>query len=176
MTTTLFFHVFTGSIALLAGAVALGVRKGGQWHRQSGMVFVISMLIMSSSGAIIAATSMKRVSVVAGLLAFYLVLTALLTVNPVSVVRERLLNIIATLIGLTTAMIGFYFGYLATQTAKNALDGYPAPLYFVFASIALLLRPDEVLSRIAHSAILKVSNNTLRGFAQQLHMIVGCRA
>jgi hypothetical protein len=77
-----------------------------------------------------------RVSVVAGLLAFYLVATALLAVNPVSVAHERQLNITAMFIGLTTSILGIYFGYLATQTAKGALDGYPAPIYFIFASVA----------------------------------------
>ncbi len=139
MTIALFLHILTGSIALAAGAIALAVTKGGKWHRKSGIVFVIAMLVMSSMGALIAAMSMIRISVVAGLLAFYLVATAMLTVRqPSDATRRRTLEIATMLIGFATSIFGFYFGYLATLSAKNTLDGYPAAIYFVFASIALI--------------------------------------
>ena len=42
-----------GLVALVAGAVAMAAEKGGGRHRQAGMVFVYSMLIMSASGALL---------------------------------------------------------------------------------------------------------------------------
>jgi len=38
---------------------------------------------------------------------------------------------------------------------------------------ALLLRPDEVLSRITHPAILEIANNALRGSVEHCHVLVG---
>jgi hypothetical protein len=37
----------------------------------------------------------------------------------------------------------------------------------------LLLRPDEVSSRVTHAAILEVANNPLWGFVEHRHVLVG---
>ena len=37
----------------------------------------------------------------------------------------------------------------------------------------LLLRPDEVLSRITHPTILEIANNALRGSVEHRHVLVG---
>lgn len=38
-------HVVTGTLALLAGTVALIVKKGGTWHKRSGKLFFWSMMV-----------------------------------------------------------------------------------------------------------------------------------
>ena len=48
-------HVAAGLLGIVSGAVALSALKGGARHRRSGMVFVYSMLLMSATGALIAA-------------------------------------------------------------------------------------------------------------------------
>jgi hypothetical protein len=40
----------------------------------------------------------------------------------------------------------------------------------------LLLRPDEVSSRITYPAVLKVGHHTLRAFVQHRHVLVGSLA
>ena len=75
------FHIIGGSIGLTSGAVALSTQKGGKLHRKSGMIFVYAMTMLSVSGALMAARMPERVSVLAGMLTFYLVMTALLTVR-----------------------------------------------------------------------------------------------
>jgi hypothetical protein len=45
------------------------------------MIFVYAMLVMSVSGAVMAALKPERISVIAGMLTFYLVTSALLTVQ-----------------------------------------------------------------------------------------------
>jgi uncharacterized membrane protein len=47
------FHVCAGSVGLLSGFVTMSFRKGSRCHRLAGDVFVISMLCMSASGAIV---------------------------------------------------------------------------------------------------------------------------
>jgi hypothetical protein len=55
--------------------------KGSPLHRKAGMVFVVAMLVMSSTGWLMA-TFMKPtpVNVMTGAMTFYLISTALLTV------------------------------------------------------------------------------------------------
>lgn len=130
-------HILAGAIALVAGAIALSVTKGGSLHRKSGRVFVGAMLLMSVSGAVIAALVPVRVSVVAGMLTFYLVLTSLLTVRRIAN-NNRPIEIAAMSLGFVTSMLGMIFGAMALQTANGALDRYPAAIYFVFGSIALI--------------------------------------
>lgn len=43
----------------------------------------------------------------------------------------------------------------------------------VFKNHALLIRPDEVLSGIANTPILKVGDNSLRRALEQSHVLVG---
>jgi len=77
-------HIAAGLMALLAGYLALAATKGAPWHRRAGMVFVYAMVVMSLSGALMEALtkSLTSVNVVAGLLTFYFVATALRTVRP----------------------------------------------------------------------------------------------
>lgn len=43
----LILHVIAGTIALLAGIVAMSSRKGARAHRVVGSVFFVSMLFMA---------------------------------------------------------------------------------------------------------------------------------
>jgi uncharacterized membrane protein len=81
--TILPLHILAGVLALVFGYVALYAAKGGTLHRKSGMLFVYAMVTMSLSGALMDALRTWRISVnvVAGLLTFYFVTTALLTVR-----------------------------------------------------------------------------------------------
>jgi uncharacterized membrane protein len=47
------FHICAGTVALLSGAVAMSFRKGSRRHGLAGDVFVISMLGLAASGAIV---------------------------------------------------------------------------------------------------------------------------
>ena len=46
-------HVAAGGLALVLGAVALSVKKGGTIHRRSGLLFVCAMLVMGITAAIL---------------------------------------------------------------------------------------------------------------------------
>jgi uncharacterized membrane protein len=130
-------HILTGAISLAAGAIALSVTKGGNLHRKSGRTFVGAMLFMSASGAVIAAVIPVRVSVVAGMLTFYMVLTSLLTVRHIAN-NNRNIDIAAMSLGFITGVLGIMFGAMALQTSSGALDRYPAAIYFVFGGVALI--------------------------------------
>jgi hypothetical protein len=78
-------HVLGGAVAILSGLVALYASKGGPLHRRSGTLFVGAMLVMSLTGAVIAiGREGAALNIPAGLVTAYLVVTALLTVQPPS--------------------------------------------------------------------------------------------
>ena len=68
-------HVAAGGLALVLGAVALLVKKGGTVHRRSGLLFVYATLVMGISASILG-------NVLGGLMPVYFVGTALTTVRP----------------------------------------------------------------------------------------------
>jgi uncharacterized membrane protein len=84
-------HVLAGTIAIVAGFVALYSVKGLKLHRKSGMVFVCVMLVMSLSGVVMAfGHPGTALNVPAGLVTAYLVITSLATVRPPSSGLHRL--------------------------------------------------------------------------------------
>jgi uncharacterized membrane protein len=105
-------HVVAGGLALVFGYTALCAAKGATLHRRSGMLFVCAMVVMSILGALVAAlaTSGISVSVVAGLLTFYLVTTGLLTVR-VRPQQSRRMDTAAVLFALTVAILAFRSGF-----------------------------------------------------------------
>jgi uncharacterized membrane protein len=75
------FHILAGVLALVFGYAALYAAKGGKLHRRSGMLFVYAMVTMSLTGALMAAIAGSQTNMVAGVLTFYFVTTALITVR-----------------------------------------------------------------------------------------------
>src|SRR5436305_6802117 len=75
----LIVHIFGGTLALLSGTAAMSFRKGSRWHRMAGNVFVFSMIIMGTAASYIAALKHDSGNITAGLLTFYLMLTAWLS-------------------------------------------------------------------------------------------------
>jgi uncharacterized membrane protein len=135
--TLLPIHIIAGLTALASGAVALGALKGGKLHRKSGLIFVYAMVTLSGSGAAIAALKAQRINVIAGVLTFYLVTTALLTV------RHRVrgfdwMDAGVMLVGLTVGIVSVSFGVEALNSATGKIDEYPPAIGFIFGGVALL--------------------------------------
>jgi len=125
-------HIIGGLLGLTSGAVALSARKGANLHRKSGIVFVYAMLVLSTSGAVMAALKPERVSVIAGLLTFYLVITALLTVRR-HLEESRWIDVGAMVFALTIGLLSITFGI----QGLNQKDGF-TPIGFIFGAVALL--------------------------------------
>jgi len=130
-------HIGAGLIGLVSGAVALYALKGANLHRKSGMIFVYAMLFMSSTGAVMAALKPQRLSLIAGVLTFYLVVTALLTVRR-RVVGFHWIDLGAMLVALTAGIAGIRLGSEALASATGKIDGLPATPAFVLGAVALL--------------------------------------
>ena len=77
----LILHVITGTIALLAGIVAISSRKGARTHRVAGTVFFVSMLVMAVLADYLALAIPGQIpNLFIGTFTIYLVGTAWLTV------------------------------------------------------------------------------------------------
>src|SRR5699024_9052427 len=111
-TATMVFHILAGSLSLVAGFVALYAAKGAPLHRKAGMFFVVVMLTMTTTGAVIAATrgTAAEMNIPAALITAYLVVTALTTIRPPTTGARWLtagLMLLALSIGLFTLTLGF---------------------------------------------------------------------
>jgi uncharacterized membrane protein len=136
-------HILAGATAIMVGFVALFARKGAHLHRRSGTIFVYAMLTMAGSGAVMAALQPNRGNVMGGLLTLYMVTTAHLTTRR-SVENIKWMDSGALLLGLAASTAGLTFGLSAMRNATGRLDGYPAPLYFIFAGVAFLASLGDV--------------------------------
>ena len=118
-------HIAAGGLAIILGAVALSVKKGGNIHRRSGLLFVYAMLVMGVSAAILSLLN-GRVdgNVLAAVLTVYFVGTALTTVRPVSSWTRRI-NAMALTVAVVLAAGGAVNGVRLIDTPGRDAAGVP---------------------------------------------------
>ena len=77
MNPVLWIHIAGGSVAVLAGFVALSARKGTKVHVRFGRAFAVAMLVLGSTAAVLEPfREPEPGSVFGGLLVVYLIATA----------------------------------------------------------------------------------------------------
>ena len=131
-------HIIAGSLGLISGYTALYATKGAPLHRRSGMVFVWTMLTMAFAGLLMAALRgiAVEINVPAAVLSAYLVVTALLTVQPRPAV-QRWLDPALMLVALAVGLIMLAFGLQAIANGGTR-GGMPAFPFFMFAFVGLI--------------------------------------
>ena len=118
-------HIAAGALAIILGAVALSVKKGGTLHRRSGLLFVYAMLIMAVSASMLSLLKGRADgNVLAGVLTAYFVGTALTTVRPVSSWTLRL-NAVALTVAVVLAAGCALSGTRIIGTPGRDLNGVP---------------------------------------------------
>ncbi len=138
MNAVLVVHIVTGALGILSGFVALYASKGAPLHRRAGMVFVVVMLVMASTGMAVAIArgAAPALNVPAALLTAYLVVTSLATVRPPANPapwRDR----VALGVALGLVVVCSVFGAEAVA-AGGRRKGMPAFPFFLFAFVAAL--------------------------------------
>jgi len=128
-------HIAAGGLALVLGALALSVKKGGTVHRRSGLLFVYAMLVMGISAAILGN--------VGGLMAAYFVVTALTTVRPVSPWTRRI-NVAALALAVGLALLDILGGVKAFNSPRGVLNGVPFLMLFFIATVMILAAVGDV--------------------------------
>jgi hypothetical protein len=98
-------HFAAGLGAIAAGAIALVVGKGSRLHKQSGLLFTWAMVALGLTAAGIGIYERQPGQVFAGLLAVYLVFTAMTTVKPLPGIGQR----------INVALMVLAFGYGVTS-------------------------------------------------------------
>ncbi len=132
----LLVHVLAGGLGLVAGAVALSAAKGARLHRKSGILFVYAMVTMSLAGAVIATVRGIETNALAGLLAAYLVITALTTVRPPAA-GSRWLDLGAMLAALAIGLTSVTLGFELLVSGEGSRHGVPIPILFIFGAVGL---------------------------------------
>ena len=138
-------HVAAGGLALVLGAVALLVKKGGTLHRRIGLLFVCAMLVMGISAAILG-------NVGGGIMTVYFVGTALTTVRPVSA-WTRTFNVAALTVAVGLALMDIVGGVKAFNSPPGFLHGVPFPMFFFLATVMSLAAAGDV--RIMRFGVLR---------------------
>jgi hypothetical protein len=133
----LFIHICSGTLGLLSGAVAMLFRKGSHRHVVAGDVFVISMLSLGLSGAMLALWKHEVSNVVGGLFTCYLVGTAW------STARRRdtstgMLDRAALLFICSLAIGNIAVGIAAAMSSTGRAYGQMAGPYFFTGGLATL--------------------------------------
>jgi hypothetical protein len=135
-------HIAAGGLAIVLGAVALSVKKGGSVHRRSGLLFVYAMLVMAVTASILSLV-MGRAggNVLAGVLTAYFVGTALTTVRPPSPWTRRI-NAVALSVAVILAAGCVFNGARMINTPGLDLNGVPnltAGAVSLIAGVLLLM-------------------------------------
>lgn len=137
-------HVAAGALAIVLGAVALSVKKGGTIHRRSGLLFVCAMLVMGFSASILGfRKSPTDPNVFAGFMTAYFVGTALTTVRPVSPWTRRI-NAAALVIPVGLALGSIMRGVQAFNSPRGFLNGVPFQMHFFLATVLILAAVGDV--------------------------------
>ena len=126
-------HIAGGGLALVAGLIALILRKGSSGHRWVGCGFVIAMLVMAVFGGLLAWFEGKPFDLLSSLLVCYLVLSAAGAYRP----HNR--TTVNALLGLGVLILVGYLGVelYAVQTGVRATEA-PGGAGYVFAVIVVL--------------------------------------
>jgi uncharacterized membrane protein len=120
-------HITGGIVAILSGAVALWSGKGERLHRAFGALFVIAMLIMAGTASYMAFRLDQTGNMFAGLLVFYFVGTAWITVRR----KESTIGTFeyfALVLGVIMAGLSLYGGLRDLGAPAGALGPGGVPL------------------------------------------------
>jgi len=144
-------HIAAGGLAMVLGAVALSVKKGGTLHRRAGMLFVCAMLVMGGTASILGfLKSPTDGNVFAGFMVAYFVGTGLTTVRPASP-WTRGFNAAALMVAVGLALGDIAAGVEAFNTPGGVRNGVPFPMLFFIASVMLLAAAGDV--RVMRSGV-----------------------
>lgn len=139
----LFAHIAGGSLALVAGAVALALRKGSRRHALAGTLFFAAMLAMAAIGALVSPLLVappgdpRWFDSLAGCFTLYLVATGWATVRRRPGTTGRF-EVFAALYACVAATAAIGFAVQAAGRPGGTLAGYGPEGYGIFAALFAL--------------------------------------
>jgi uncharacterized membrane protein len=141
-------HIAAGGLAIILGAVALLVKKGGNLHRRSGLLFVYVMMVMGISASILEfLKSPNWTNVLVSLMTVYLVGTALTTVRPVTPWTRRI-NAAALTGAIGLVFVTVLGGVKAINSPGLSPGGVPfrtiGTMSFILATVMTLATAGDI--------------------------------
>jgi uncharacterized membrane protein len=136
MSPFLILHIAAGSLAFATGSIALLARKGATVHRRVGMVFFVSMLVMSTSALYLSILHQPG-TIFSSIFTFYLAATAWATVRKSGkstglFERAAFAFVLCCLAGL------LYSAYQANIAPNHEFLGYSTPVYIFLLGLVSL--------------------------------------
>ncbi len=130
-------HIILGTLAVIAGAVALSVRKGANNHIQFGRVFAITMLLSSALGSVLGFLKLDThyITVHAGILGVTLIASSWLTLRA----KSSQINSLSIGVGVTNfinALALIAAGISALSLPESIMFGFHSGNYFFLAGMA----------------------------------------
>jgi uncharacterized membrane protein len=137
-------HIAAGGLAMVLGAVALSVKKGGFIHRRAGLLFVGAMLVMGGTASMLGfRKSPTDGNVFAGFMVAYFVGTALTTVRPASP-WTRGFNVAAVMVAIGLGLLDILAGVEAFYSPGGVRNGVPFFMLFFIATVMILAAIGDV--------------------------------
>jgi len=128
---------------LLSGTAAISFRKGSPRHVLAGRIFVASMLTMAIGAVYLAILRHQPSNIGGGILTFYLIGTAWLTVRRRPGETSRF-DWIVLLIPLTLGVLTWINGINVVRSGARSQDGVPVGMNFFMGSVMLLAAAGDV--------------------------------
>lgn len=138
----LYFHAFSGAIALLFGLIAIFTKKGSKYHTKSGEIYFYSMLSVAVTGLIVATYRNTIFLQTIAFFAFYMAFTGKRVLRSKKSIVTDKLDWIANIISMG---VGAYMLYLGVSNLL--LSGFVGaiPMLLVFGGLLFWMTIEDAL-------------------------------
>jgi uncharacterized membrane protein len=136
-------HIAGGITGILFGTAALIYRKGSARHAFAGKVFVAAMVIMASAAVYLAVLKNQPSNVGAGILTFYLILTAWLTARRRGGETNKY-DWAALVIPVALGVLTWMNGIRVLRSGATSENGVPVGMNFFMGTVMLLAAAGDV--------------------------------
>lgn len=161
----IFLHIVAGAVALMFGAITILTTKGNAKHKQFGKVYLFSMLLLGSTGVIVAATRDIPLSMLNGFVICYFVLSSLSAVRNPEYQTTKFDTALAGFAWILVLAFAWY-AFQVTLTKDGQLGGFGIAEYIVFGSVMLVCAIADVryLLKSGLSTVQKLVRHLWRMF------------
>jgi hypothetical protein len=131
-------HFAAGLVSIVAGTIALSVAKGGRLHKRSGLAFTAAMVVLGLTAVGIGAYENSLGQVFGGLVAAYLVFSAMTTVKSVPRIGQRF-DVALMVLAFALAVAMLYGGVTEWLDLTVKVVGRPRVVPPLVAGTVMLL-------------------------------------
>jgi uncharacterized membrane protein len=140
-TTILILHIVAGTLALLAGAVAIFSQKGKTVHRSGGKLFVATMTITALAAIGLSLLNPNMFLLAIGFFTLYLTFSGWIWALRMTQAKKVSLNYLIGSFGLLSALLLLYKAFTVSNRVNIIL--------LVFAGIQLSMALVDLLKKLA---------------------------